>query len=144
MNRVGVSVVSATTQTPASGPFGPLTTPPISSASMATTAAPAPRCSAWVQVVDSAKMPATPSAVNAPKAHDATLVVFTPLIARSTERDESGASLLRWTCGVNYLGPPGCMLTYKDAAPAAQHERRMPLPARLCVARWRPFRSAGT
>src|SRR5215468_5414990 len=35
-NFVGRSVVSAMTQTPASGPFGPVTTPPMSSASMAT------------------------------------------------------------------------------------------------------------
>src|SRR5215470_6610792 len=35
-NLVGRSVVSAITQTPASGPFDPLTTPPMSSASIAT------------------------------------------------------------------------------------------------------------
>jgi hypothetical protein len=33
-NRVGRSRVSAITQTPASGPFGPATTPPMSSASI--------------------------------------------------------------------------------------------------------------
>src|SRR5688572_18413632 len=33
MRRVGRSVVSATTHTPASGPFGPVTTPPMSSPS---------------------------------------------------------------------------------------------------------------
>src|SRR5205823_5156400 len=36
MNFVGRSVVSAITQTPASGPFAPVTTPPMSSLSMAT------------------------------------------------------------------------------------------------------------
>jgi hypothetical protein len=36
---VGRSVVSAMTQTPASGPLGPVTTPPMSSLSMATGAA---------------------------------------------------------------------------------------------------------
>jgi hypothetical protein len=35
-NFVGRSAVSAMTQTPASGPFGPVTTPPMSSASMGT------------------------------------------------------------------------------------------------------------
>jgi hypothetical protein len=35
---VGSSVVSAITQTPASGPFGPVTTPPMSSASVLTAA----------------------------------------------------------------------------------------------------------
>src|SRR5262245_30175797 len=39
MKRVGRSFVSAITQTPASGPFGPVTVPPISSLSMATFAA---------------------------------------------------------------------------------------------------------
>src|SRR5687768_4818178 len=38
-NFVGRSVVSAITQTPASGPLGPVTTPPMSSASMRTAAA---------------------------------------------------------------------------------------------------------
>ena len=38
-NLVGRSAVSAMTQTPASGPFGPVTTPPMSSASMATACA---------------------------------------------------------------------------------------------------------
>src|SRR5678815_1933955 len=38
MRRVGSSVVSAITQTPASGPFGPVTTPPMSSPSIATDA----------------------------------------------------------------------------------------------------------
>src|SRR5262245_46255830 len=38
-NRVGRSVVSATTQTPASGPAGPETTPPMSSLSIGTVAA---------------------------------------------------------------------------------------------------------
>src|SRR6185503_5301378 len=37
-NLVGSSVVSAITQTPASGPLGPVTVPPISSPSMATPA----------------------------------------------------------------------------------------------------------
>src|SRR5437879_3256454 len=36
MKRTGRSRVSAITQTPASGPFGPVTTPPMSSLSMAT------------------------------------------------------------------------------------------------------------
>ena len=36
VNRVGRSVVSAITQTPASGPFALVTTPPISSLSMLT------------------------------------------------------------------------------------------------------------
>src|SRR5262245_42587875 len=38
-NFVGSSVVSAITHTPASGPLGPVTTPPMSSLSMATSAA---------------------------------------------------------------------------------------------------------
>ena len=37
-NRVGRSVVSAITQTPASGPLGPVTTPPMSSLSIDTVA----------------------------------------------------------------------------------------------------------
>ena len=40
MSRVGKSVVSATTQTPASGPFDLVTTPPMSSASIATVVVP--------------------------------------------------------------------------------------------------------
>ena len=82
MNRVGVSVVSATTQTPASGPFGPVTTPPMSSASIATVAA-APRCWAWVHVLDAARSPASASDVNTPQAQDFSFVVFTRTIARS-------------------------------------------------------------
>src|SRR4051794_34684483 len=39
MNRTGKSRVSAITHTPASGPLGPVTTPPISSLSIATAAA---------------------------------------------------------------------------------------------------------
>ncbi len=38
LKRVGSEVVSAMTQTPASGPFGPVTTPPMSSGSRRTAA----------------------------------------------------------------------------------------------------------
>src|SRR5215208_4162440 len=61
MRRVGRSVVSATTHTPASGPFGPVTTPPMSSPSMETgrgaCALPTPPASA-------ASIRATPTAAN--------------------------------------------------------------------------------
>src|SRR5215471_3069190 len=54
-NLVGRSLVSAITHTPASGPFGPLTTPPMSSASIATVS---PDCDADTRG-DAACHPAT-------------------------------------------------------------------------------------
>src|SRR5207253_9414316 len=59
VNLVGSSVVSAITQTPASGPLAPVTTPPISSASMRT--APPLFCCAVSPTGHGAKRRATPS-----------------------------------------------------------------------------------
>ena len=63
-------MVSAITQTPASGPFGPVTTPPMSSSSMATAIcrAPSPGCNANPQT---AKPPAS-----APRNAILLLVIF--------------------------------------------------------------------
>src|SRR5262245_18607351 len=60
-NRVGSSVVSAMTHTPASGPLGPVTTPPMSSASTATVAAGA-CCRALTAPIVSAQTAATRTA----------------------------------------------------------------------------------
>src|SRR6185436_12852189 len=57
-NLVGRSVVSAITQTPASGcPLGARTSPPMSSASMAGVAAAACACAGWTGAVSSRAMP---------------------------------------------------------------------------------------
>src|SRR5262249_61781278 len=69
---VGVSVVPAITQTPASGPFGPLTTPPISSASIATWPAAAP---CWAR-----------TGVTVPVSHNPTDTVAIALIATPVRR----------------------------------------------------------
>src|SRR5262245_66548357 len=56
-NLVGNSVVSAITQTPASGPLGPRTTPPISSASIATVAGAVPWAPSSTGAANSAAKP---------------------------------------------------------------------------------------
>src|SRR5262249_9297575 len=71
-NLVGRSVVSAITQTPASGPFGPLTTPPMSSASIATWPAAAP---CWARTV-----------VAGPVNHNPTAAIAIALIAAPVRR----------------------------------------------------------
>src|SRR5215831_1447154 len=62
MNFAGRSVVSAITQTPASGPFALVTTPPMSSLSIATVAA--PFCCAWTPVKEATEVARTHATAN--------------------------------------------------------------------------------
>src|SRR3954463_15025668 len=62
-NFVGSSVVSAITQTPASGPLGPVTTPPRSSGSTWTAPSPA-ACSARVCAIATTSIAASSAATN--------------------------------------------------------------------------------
>src|SRR6266568_562486 len=84
MNRVGRSVVSAITQTPASGPFALVTTPPISLLPMSTAAL--VRCGVLIPGGDAANNTSIPSASRA--TNDA--VFICPSSMESIQRPEPG------------------------------------------------------
>src|SRR5207247_6791822 len=65
-NLVGRSLVSAITHTPASGPFGPVTTPPMSSGSMRTAS---PLCCPAFIVCDAVSNNAKPTAITLAYTH---------------------------------------------------------------------------
>src|SRR6187455_997024 len=71
-NRTGKSRVSAITHTPASGPFGPVTTPPMSSASIATSAA---GCWAYERVKKESELRAATKATAAARVSTRLLVM---------------------------------------------------------------------
>ncbi|TMQ26806.1 MAG: hypothetical protein E6K82_03295 [Candidatus Rokuibacteriota bacterium] len=78
-NLVARSVVSAITHTPASGPFGPVTTPPMSSLSMGT-APPAACCAPS----SSAEPTHTTAIANAAKPkYSAVFILMAPLLSRA-------------------------------------------------------------
>ena len=92
-NFVGRPVVSAITQTPASGPFGPVTTPPMSSPSMATSP-PAP----WVAD--------TPSTVRGASDVNASRAVQAPVSSRKVRRVRMRLLVLVGDAGMLAESPP--------------------------------------
>src|SRR5580765_2457978 len=81
-NLVGSSVVSAITQTPASGPAGPVTTPPMSSPSMRT--APLPAC--WAPSVTTEPVQARAIATATTSRYRPCFLVMAPLLLPGQDR----------------------------------------------------------
>src|SRR6185369_6774327 len=81
-NRVGSSVVSAITQTPASGPAGPVTTPPMSSPSMR--GAPLPAC--WAPSVTTEPAQARAIAIATTTRYRPCFLVMAPLLLPGQDR----------------------------------------------------------
>src|SRR5262249_24210487 len=87
-NFVGRSIVSAITQTPASGPFTPVTTPPMSSPSMGT----APRADCWALSVTAEPAQTAAIAIATTPRYSAFFIFMAPLLSGKAAGQRPGDS----------------------------------------------------